>query len=98
MKGADCTRRIGGDIGKMPGMQILALDTSTEWLSVAVHDGRTVVALFTAIYRSERERRPIAFPVAAEVEECTRFRMTARPRHAPPFMRFRHVDRRLRVR
>ena len=43
MKGADCTRRIGHDIGKMPGMQILALDSSTEWLSVAVHDGSTSI-------------------------------------------------------
>jgi tRNA threonylcarbamoyladenosine biosynthesis protein TsaB len=45
MKGADCTRRIGRDIGKMPGMQILALDTSTEWVSVAVHDGRTSIVI-----------------------------------------------------
>jgi predicted dehydrogenase len=29
-------------------------------------DGRAVVALFTAIYRSNRERRPIPFPVEAE--------------------------------
>jgi len=29
-------------------------------------DGREVVALFTAIYRSHRERRPIVFPVLAE--------------------------------
>jgi UDP-N-acetyl-2-amino-2-deoxyglucuronate dehydrogenase len=29
-------------------------------------DGRKVVALFTAIYRSQRDRRPIAFPPAVE--------------------------------
>ena len=29
-------------------------------------DGRAVVALFTAIYRSHRERRPIAFPLSAD--------------------------------
>jgi UDP-N-acetyl-2-amino-2-deoxyglucuronate dehydrogenase len=28
-------------------------------------EGRTVVALFTAIYRSQREHRPIPFPLAA---------------------------------
>jgi predicted dehydrogenase len=30
---------------------------------VTGEDGRTVVAMFTAIYRSHRERRPISFPV-----------------------------------
>jgi UDP-N-acetyl-2-amino-2-deoxyglucuronate dehydrogenase len=30
-------------------------------------EGRTVVAMFTAIYRSQREKRPIPFPVAADV-------------------------------
>ena len=45
MNGADCTRRGGHDIGKMPDMQILALDTSTEWLSVAVYDGRTALVI-----------------------------------------------------
>jgi predicted dehydrogenase len=34
--------------------------------TVTGEDGRTVVAMFTAIYRSQRERRPIAFPVAAD--------------------------------
>ena len=34
--------------------------------SVTGDDGRAVVALFTAIYRSHRERRPIAFPLKAE--------------------------------
>jgi UDP-N-acetyl-2-amino-2-deoxyglucuronate dehydrogenase len=29
-------------------------------------DGRIVVAMFTAIYRSRRERRPISFPLAAD--------------------------------
>lgn len=33
---------------------------------VTGEDGRKVVALFTAIYRSHRDRRPIAFPPAAE--------------------------------
>ena len=33
---------------------------------VTGEDGRAVVAMFTAIYRSHRERRPIAFPLAAE--------------------------------
>jgi len=28
-------------------------------------EARTVVALFTAIYRSQREHRPIPFPLAA---------------------------------
>jgi predicted dehydrogenase len=33
--------------------------------AVTGEDGRTVVAMFTAIYRSQRERRPVRFPVAA---------------------------------
>ncbi len=33
---------------------------------VSGRDGREVVALFTAIYRSREERRPIAFPLRAE--------------------------------
>jgi len=33
---------------------------------VSGEEGRTVVAMFTAIYRSNRDRRPVAFPVAAE--------------------------------
>jgi predicted dehydrogenase len=33
---------------------------------VTGEDGRKVVALFTAIYRSQHDRRPIAFPPAAE--------------------------------
>jgi predicted dehydrogenase len=33
---------------------------------VTGEDGRTVVAMFTAIYRSQRERRPVPFPVAAQ--------------------------------
>jgi UDP-N-acetyl-2-amino-2-deoxyglucuronate dehydrogenase len=33
---------------------------------VSGDEGRIVVEMFTAIYRSQRERRPIAFPVAAE--------------------------------
>jgi predicted dehydrogenase len=33
---------------------------------VTGEDGRAVVALFTAIYRSQRERRPIPFPLAAD--------------------------------
>ena len=33
---------------------------------VTGEEGRTVVAMFTAIYRSQSERRPIKFPVAAE--------------------------------
>jgi UDP-N-acetyl-2-amino-2-deoxyglucuronate dehydrogenase len=33
---------------------------------VSGKDGREVVALFTAIYRSQRERRPIRFPLSAE--------------------------------
>ena len=33
---------------------------------VTGHDGREVVALFTAIYRSHREGRPIRFPLRAE--------------------------------
>jgi UDP-N-acetyl-2-amino-2-deoxyglucuronate dehydrogenase len=33
---------------------------------VTGEDGRIVVAMFTAIYRSQRERRPIAFPLAVE--------------------------------
>ncbi len=34
--------------------------------SVTGAEGRIVVAMFTAIYRSQRERRPIAFPLRAE--------------------------------
>ena len=33
---------------------------------VTGEDGRTVVAMFRAIYRSDRERRPIPFPLASE--------------------------------
>ena len=33
---------------------------------VTAEDGRTVVAMFTTIYRSQRERRPIAFPPSSE--------------------------------
>jgi UDP-N-acetyl-2-amino-2-deoxyglucuronate dehydrogenase len=33
---------------------------------VTGEEGRTVVAMFTAIYRSNRERRPIKFPLDAE--------------------------------
>jgi predicted dehydrogenase len=33
---------------------------------VTGEDGRVVVEMFTAIYRSQRERRPIKFPLAAE--------------------------------
>lgn len=33
---------------------------------VTGEDGRTVVAMFTAIYRSQRDRQPIRFPVPAE--------------------------------
>jgi predicted dehydrogenase len=33
---------------------------------VTGEDGRAVVAMFTAVYRSQRERRPIPFPLAAE--------------------------------
>jgi UDP-N-acetyl-2-amino-2-deoxyglucuronate dehydrogenase len=33
---------------------------------VTGEDGREVVAMFTAIYRSQREQRPIAFPLRAE--------------------------------
>jgi predicted dehydrogenase len=36
-------------------------------LMVTGEEGRIVVAMFTAIYRSQRERRPIKFPIAAEV-------------------------------
>jgi len=39
------------------------LEQRSPLLSGAV--GRTVVALFTAIYRSQREHRPIPFPLAA---------------------------------
>jgi predicted dehydrogenase len=31
--------------------------------AVTGEDGRTVVAMFTAVYRSQRERRPVKFPV-----------------------------------
>ena len=51
----------------MPGMQILALDTSTEWLSVAVHDGRTVVALRERAVNAASERiLPLTARVLAE--------------------------------
>lgn len=35
-------------------------------------DGRTVVAMFTAIYRSQRERRPTTFPVVVDPSATTR--------------------------
>ena len=31
-------------------------------------EGRKVVELFTAIYRSQRDHRPIAFPLVAETD------------------------------
>jgi predicted dehydrogenase len=34
--------------------------------AVTGEDGRRVVAMFTAIYRSQRERRPIEFPLSPE--------------------------------
>jgi predicted dehydrogenase len=34
--------------------------------AVTGDDGRTVVAMFTALYRSQREGRPVKFPVGAE--------------------------------
>ena len=33
---------------------------------VTGEDGREVVAMFTAIYRSQRDRRPIAFPLSSD--------------------------------
>src|SRR6476660_1704663 len=67
MKGADCTRRMGRDIGKMPGMQILALDTSTEWLSVAIHDGSTAVVIRERAGNAASERiLPLTARVLAE--------------------------------
>ena len=33
---------------------------------VTGEEGRVVVEMFTAVYRSNRERRPIKFPVAAD--------------------------------
>jgi predicted dehydrogenase len=33
---------------------------------VTGEEGRIVVEMFTAVYRSQRERRPIKFPLAAE--------------------------------
>lgn len=36
---------------------------------VTAEDGRRTVELFTAIYRSQRERRPLVFPLAAEAKE-----------------------------
>jgi hypothetical protein len=29
-------------------------------------EGRTVVAMFTAVYRSQRDGRPVKFPLVAE--------------------------------
>jgi predicted dehydrogenase len=39
--------------------------------SVSAEDGRKVVAMFTAIYRSNRDRRPVKFPVPAEEMPAT---------------------------
>jgi len=51
----------------MPGMHILALDTSTEWLSVAVHDGRTVVVARERAGNAASERiLPLTAQVLAE--------------------------------
>jgi hypothetical protein len=36
---------------------------------VTGEDGRKVVAMFTAIYRSQRGGRPIRFPLSAENDE-----------------------------
>ena len=44
------------DLGKMPGMKILALDTSTEWLSVAMFDGHVAVALRERVGNASSER------------------------------------------
>jgi tRNA threonylcarbamoyladenosine biosynthesis protein TsaB len=45
-------------------MQILALDTSTEWLSVAVHDGRTSTAMRERAGNASSER---ILPLVARV-------------------------------
>jgi tRNA threonylcarbamoyladenosine biosynthesis protein TsaB len=48
-------------------MQILALDTSTEWLSVAVHDGRTSAAVRERAGNASSERiLPLVARVLAE--------------------------------
>jgi tRNA threonylcarbamoyladenosine biosynthesis protein TsaB len=60
-KGADSTRH---DIGKMRGMQLLALDTSTEWLSVALFDGRDAIAVRERTGNASSER---ILPAVAEV-------------------------------
>ena len=49
---------------------------------VTGEDGRRVVALFTAIYRSQRDRHPIALPLAAE--EAAARRTVEAPLVSPP--------------
>jgi tRNA threonylcarbamoyladenosine biosynthesis protein TsaB len=54
-------------------MQILALDTSTEWLSVAVHDGRSSVVVRERAGNASSERiLPLVASVLAEAQTALR--------------------------
>src|SRR5262245_35395235 len=64
VKGADFTPRVRQGIGRMQAMRMLALDTSTEWLSVAVFDGRTALARREHAGNASSER---ILPLVAEV-------------------------------
>ena len=61
-------------------MRILALDTSTEWLSVAVFDGRTTVVGGERAGNASSER---ILPLTARVldEVTQRFKNPGRERH-----------------
>jgi tRNA threonylcarbamoyladenosine biosynthesis protein TsaB len=51
----------------MPGMRILALDTSTDWLSVAVFDGRDAIAIREHAGNASSERiLPLCAQILAE--------------------------------
>src|SRR5882672_2461500 len=67
VKGADFTPRVHRGIGRMPVMRILALDTSTEWLSVAVFDGRSAIGSRERAGNASSERiLPLVAQILAE--------------------------------
>ena len=47
---------------------LLALENNTDPM-VTGHDGRKTVELFTAIYRSNRDNKPVSFPLLTESEK-----------------------------
>ena len=60
---------------QIKGSQPVLLDTSAiidgRDPLVTGDDGRVAVEIFTAIYRSQRDKKPICFPLAAESDNDT---------------------------